>query len=218
MDAIKLLINDHDKVRQLFRDFNGGGGLRGLVRRSVSSVTTGERRRAVRRVCKELEMHTWIEEQIFYPAVTALEDRELERQVDEALREHATVKEEVARLKGTKGDEAGLNDQMSQLEHDVEHHATEEENEMFPRLEELMSADKREDLARQMRALKRRSAATGSRRQTTRKRTRPGAKRHGARSTGSTHAKLTARTKGSGRANASTATRSPSPRRPPPHP
>src|SRR5262249_41791657 len=134
--------------------------------------------------------------------------RELERQVDEALREHATVKEEVARLKGAKGDEAGLNDQMSQLEHDVEHHATEEENEMFPRLEELMSAERREDLARQMRALKRRGAATGPRRQTTRKSARPGAKTHGAPSTGSTRAKLTARTKASGRAKATTVARS----------
>jgi len=213
MDAIKLLINDHDKVRQLFRDFNGGGGLRGLVRRSVGSVTTGERRRAVRQVCKELEMHTSIEEQIFYPAVTALEDRDLERQVDEALREHATVKEEVARLKGAKGDEAGLNDQMSQLEHDVEHHATEEENEMFPRLEELMSAEKREDLARQMRALKRRGAATGSRRQTTRKSARPGAKRRTTRSTASTHAKVAARTTVSSRAKGSTVARSRSARR-----
>src|SRR5262245_10705740 len=213
MDAIKLLINDHDKVRQLFRDFNGGGGLTGLVRRSVGSVTTGERRRAVRQVCKELEMHTRIEEQIFYPAVTALEDRELERQVDEALREHATVKEEVARLKAAKGDEDGLDDRMSQLEHDVEHHATEEENEMFPRLEELMSAEKREVLARRMRALKRRSAATGSRRQTKRKSARPGAKRRATRSTASTRAKVTARTKASSRAKGSTVARSRSARR-----
>src|SRR5262249_1031982 len=209
MDAIKLLIAEDDRGREMLRELSGGGGLMGLVRRSVGSVSTGERRRAVRQVCKELEMHTRIEEQIFYPAVTALDDRELVKQVDEALREHAKVKEEVARLKGTKGDEAGLDEQVSQLEHDVDHHATEEEKEMCTRLEELRPPEQRQDLARRMQALKRRGAATGSRHQTAG--ARP--KRLSARSTASTHAKVPARTKRATRAKARTVPRSRSARR-----
>jgi hemerythrin superfamily protein len=110
-------------------------------------------------VCKELETHTRIEEQISYPAVQALNDPELNDQVREALSEHAKVKDEVARLRATKGDGEDVDDRMSQLEKDVEHHASEEENEMFPRLEDLMPDEQREDLGRQMQAMKRAGSA-----------------------------------------------------------
>jgi hemerythrin superfamily protein len=166
MDAIEMLTDDHNKVRGLFKEFAGGGGVTGLVRRAVGSVSAAERRKVVDQVCKELEVHTRIEEELFYPAVKALDDRELTRQVNEALREHDKVKQEVAGLRGTTGDEDDLEDRMTRLENDVEHHATEEENEMFPRLEELMPAAERQDLGRRMQALKRRgpkSASSGPR-------------------------------------------------------
>ena len=163
MDAIELLTNDHNKVRELFRQFNGGGGLTGLVRRTVGDVSAAERRKAVDQVSKELETHTRIEEELFYPAVVALGDHELKQQVDEALREHATVKQEVARLRKTRHQDDDLDAQMSQLEKNVEHHATEEENEMFPRLERLMSEHERQELGRRLQALKhRRTGAPGS--------------------------------------------------------
>jgi iron-sulfur cluster repair protein YtfE (RIC family) len=168
MDALQLLTNDHNKVRELFRQFNGGGGLTGLVRRTVGDVSASERRNAVDKVSKELETHTRVEEEIFYPAVVALGDRDLKRQVDEALREHATVKQEVSRLRKTRQEQGDLDTRMSQLEKDVEHHAKEEEKEMFPRLERLMSDDERQELGRRIQALKRRRTATtgsvGSRR------------------------------------------------------
>jgi len=155
MDAIELLTDDHNKVRGLFKEFAGGGGVTGLVRRAVGNVSAAERRKVVNQACKELAVHTKIEEELFYPAVKALGDGELTEQVTEALREHAKVKQEVAGLRGVRGDEDDLEDRMTQLENDVEHHATEEENEMFPRLDELMPADERQDLGRRMQALKR---------------------------------------------------------------
>src|SRR5262249_4893658 len=141
MDAIELLTNDHNKVRELFQKFNGGGGLTGLVRRTVGTVEPRERRGSLAQICQELEVHTRIEEDIFYPAVRALGDGELNVQVAEALSEHGKVKEEVRRLRGKDGTEDDLDSQVDQLEQDVEHHAGEEEREMFPRLEELMSQD-----------------------------------------------------------------------------
>src|SRR5262249_43013125 len=87
MDAIEMLTKDHNKVRELFAKFNGGSGVTGMVRRTIGSVSPQEKRRAREQVCKELEMHTLIEETVFYPAVRALGDRELDDQIREALEE-----------------------------------------------------------------------------------------------------------------------------------
>jgi len=167
MDAIEMLTNDHKKVRELFKAFKGGGGITGLLRRTVGEVTGVERRKVAEQVCTELEVHTLIEEEIFYPAVRALADRELLKQVNEALKEHSRVKKEVASLRELHDDVDSLEQRMSQLEEDVEHHATEEEDEMFPRLEEVMPDDERRELARRMHALrmhalKERAAASAS--------------------------------------------------------
>jgi hemerythrin superfamily protein len=154
MNAIQLLTNDHNTVRELFKKFNGGEGLAGVVRRTMGSVSPAERRTAVQEVCRELEIHTAIEEEAFYPAVRALEDRELVKMVNEALKEHEAVKREVSGLRAASGDEDELDERMAQLEKDVEHHATEEEDEMFPRLEDLMSEGQLEDLGRRLAGLK----------------------------------------------------------------
>jgi len=195
MDAIELLTSDHNKVRELFAKFNGGGGLTGLVRRTVGSVSAQERQRSIDQVCKELETHTRIEEQIFYPAVQELDDSELDHQVREALDEHAKVKGEVARLRGMRGDDGDIDQLMTELEQNVEHHASEEENEMFPRLEELMSEAERADLGRRLQAAKRggsparTSARTGSTTKAASMRARTGGQSGAASRSKSRHAK-----------------------------
>jgi len=152
MDAIEMLTNDHNRVRELFKAFKGGGGVTGLLRRTVGEVIAAGRLETVEQVCTELEVHTLIEEEIFYPAVRALGDRELSRQVNEALKEHSLLRRVVASLRELLDDD-NLEQRMSQLEEDVEHHATEEEDEMFPRLDEVMPDNERRELARRMQAL-----------------------------------------------------------------
>jgi len=195
MDAMELLTDDHNKVRELFAKFNGGGGLTGLVRRTMGSVSAQERRRAIDQVCKELETHTRIEEQIFYPAVQALGDSELDDQVREALDEHAKVKSEVARLRSMMGNGEDADQLMTELEQNVEHHASEEENEMFPRLVELMPEAERADLGRRLQAAKRggsparASARTGSTTKASSRRGRTGGQTGAASRSKSRHAK-----------------------------
>ena len=74
MDATQLLKEDHDKVRTLFKQFRGGSGITGLVKRVTGNVSGRERRAAVEKICHELDVHARIEEAIFYPAVRALGD------------------------------------------------------------------------------------------------------------------------------------------------
>ena len=71
MDAIELIMKDHDRVEELFARFKGGGGLTGLVRRVTGNVPARERRTAVEHICRELDVHTRVEEEILYPAAQA---------------------------------------------------------------------------------------------------------------------------------------------------
>ena len=54
-DAIALLKADHDEVRQLFKDFEKAGD-------------DGRREKLALQICRELTIHSMIEEEIFYPA------------------------------------------------------------------------------------------------------------------------------------------------------
>ncbi len=55
MDAIELLKQDHEKVQELFGQF--------------SAMGTGERQAIALRIFKELEIHSILEEEFFYPAL-----------------------------------------------------------------------------------------------------------------------------------------------------
>jgi hemerythrin superfamily protein len=138
MDAIELLKKDHQEVTKLFQRYSGSKNGRG-------------ERAIVEAICKELDVHAQIEEEIFYPAVREA-DRQLAEQVEEALREHARVKQQVAALQGAQDDVEGL---MTTLQQDVEHHVTEEEGEMFPRVAEVIGERQRTELGQRLQARKR---------------------------------------------------------------
>src|SRR5436309_436697 len=84
-DAIAMLKADHKKVNALFDDYE-------------SARSPRRKQSIVEAICQELAVHALIEEEIFYPAVKkALKDKEL---VPEAIVEHATLKEFIAKVRG----------------------------------------------------------------------------------------------------------------------
>jgi len=158
MDVIQIVKKDHDRVEELFSRFRGGGGLTGLVKRVTGNVPARQRRTAVERICHELDIHARLEEAILYPAAQATGDGELARLIDESLREHARVKEMVRELRTGKHEGEELDNRVNALEECVSHHVNEEEGEMLPRVEEVMSPEQRADLGRRFQAGKRRGA------------------------------------------------------------
>src|SRR5687767_14774328 len=76
MDAITLLEEDHKKVKQLFREYEGLGD-RAMKRRHDLYM----------KIRHELEVHTKLEETIFYPAVRSVDEED----VAEAVEEHRVV-------------------------------------------------------------------------------------------------------------------------------
>src|SRR5262249_19549931 len=65
------------------------------------------------------------------------------RQVDEALREHGTIKDDVRALRDADPADETVDARVTKLQECVERHVEEEEGQMFPRLDEVMTDDDR---------------------------------------------------------------------------
>jgi hemerythrin superfamily protein len=147
MDAITLLRDDHQKVRKLFREFEGAG-----------EDAAKEKRRIVDEIIQELTVHAYIEEQLFYPTVEGLKPagsgEAPEALVKEAEEEHAQVKLLLAELETMRPEDERFDAKVTVVIDDVSHHAEEEENEMFPKVRDLMGRNDLQELGKRMLELK----------------------------------------------------------------
>ena len=141
MNAIELLKADHDKVRGLFEQL-------------TNTTKRAEKTRAelVEKIRLELDVHTQIEEEIFYPAFKeAVGESEDEAMVFEALEEHRAAGELVLPdLLETDITSDRFSGRAKVLKELVEHHAEEEEKEMFKKARELFSREQLDELGLQM--------------------------------------------------------------------
>ena len=122
-NAIELLREDHQKVKDLFEHFEG--------------MESGDKREIVVTTLHELAIHTTVEEEIFYPAARkALEETDEETDlIDEAWEEHHVVKLLAAELKKMRASDERYDAKFTVLAESVKHHIEEEEGELFPKLE-----------------------------------------------------------------------------------
>ena len=143
MDAITLLTTDHDEVRSLFEQFRTANEADDMTRMKELQ----------KQIFSELETHTRIEEDIFYPAVRDTDEEELAETVDEGVQEHHVVKVLMREIEDVSGDDTFIA-KMKVLMENVEHHAEEEETDMFPDLRERMSQQRLDELGTEMEAAK----------------------------------------------------------------
>ncbi len=139
MNAIDLLKEDHARVKKLFKAFEKAK--EGDHEAIEDIITTA---------CTELKVHSKIEEEIFYPAVRAKADHELEELLNEAKVEHGSVDALVEKLTTVKMDDDMYKANFTVVVEYVKHHVQEEEKEMFPKVRKLKGLDLN-DLARQLR-------------------------------------------------------------------
>jgi hemerythrin superfamily protein len=121
-DAISLLMEDHEHVKDLFEQFEGLGD-RAMV----------SKKKLVDEICNELTKHTMIEEELFYPAVRSL-GKEFEDTMDEAIVEHASAKQLIAQLLSMDAGDDLYDAKVTVLSEQIDHHVEEEENELFPKV------------------------------------------------------------------------------------
>jgi hemerythrin superfamily protein len=119
-DAVDLLDADHKLVQKHFLDYQG---------LCDDGAPSEARRQLALKICQDLNVHTQIEEEIFYPRVrAAIQDDAL---MEEALREHAEAKEAISRIQAMSPADAGYDDTVKQLGTTVMDHVMDEREQMF---------------------------------------------------------------------------------------
>lgn len=135
MDALDLLISDHNRLRGLFQQFDEAKARED--RPTLEAVAA--------KMHAELGVHTTIEEEILYPAIQGLTD-ELGDEVAEGLEEHHEVNLLMAEVVRLAPDQTEWIAKWTVIIENTEHHAGEEENEMFPKVRSHTDATWRNDL------------------------------------------------------------------------
>jgi hemerythrin-like domain-containing protein len=141
MDAISLLEDDHQKVRKLLNEL-------------AETTNRAEKTRPelLATIAMEIRVHSAIEEEIFYPAFKAAGEKADDgKMYFEALEEHRAAGELVLPdLLETDVTSDQFSGRAKVLKELIEHHAGEEEDEMFPRARELLSKEQLIELGDQM--------------------------------------------------------------------
>ena len=138
MKATDLLKKQHKEVK-------------GLFKKVEKTEDASGRRQLLEQITQALQLHSRLEEEIFYPAVRGLETRKAEEMVAEALEEHHVVDLVLKDLPNVDPEDERFEAKMTVLSELVEHHADEEEKEMFKAAQRL-GKQELEDLGAQMEA------------------------------------------------------------------
>jgi hypothetical protein len=123
MNATALLKKQHKDVKGLFEEV-------------LEAEDPESRRQLCEQIGQELQVHTKIEEEIFYPAVRELGDK-AEDMILEAFEEHHVVDLVLAELPRIDPEDERFHAKMTVLHELVEHHVKEEEKEMFKLAQKL---------------------------------------------------------------------------------
>jgi hemerythrin superfamily protein len=113
-DAVALLKKDHDEVQELFKQFSSASG-------------DGRKEKLARQICRELTVHSMIEEEIFYPACEGKVEEDL---LKEGYVEHDAAKLMIAEIEAGEPSDEFYDAKMKVLSEEIDHHIKEEEKRM----------------------------------------------------------------------------------------
>ena len=141
MNAITLLKNDHDSMRQLLTE------LKSTTERGVKTRTE-----LFATIKGALTLHEIIEEEIFYPELKA--HPKAKDIVLEAYEEHHVVDLLMGELESLDVQDETWGAKALVMKENVEHHMEEEEGDMFRKARQVFDAAELEDLGTRMAARK----------------------------------------------------------------
>ena len=134
MNAIKLLKHQHREVEALFRQIH-------------KARAGGPRRAVFERIADALAVHAAIEERHFYPSV---KEKTTEAILLESLEEHLAIRRVLADLLRLDAEDTTFAAKIKVLEDEIEHHVEEEEEALFPRVEQMFDDEALESIGEAM--------------------------------------------------------------------
>jgi hemerythrin-like domain-containing protein len=134
VEATKLLKQQHDEVKDLFKQFE-------------EAEEPGEKQELFEQIADDFAAHGEIEEKIFYPAVYV---GQLKEKLQEAVEEHLVAKRVVADLLDMEPSDEQFEAKMKVLKELIEHHVEEEEGELFPLVRQSFAREELDALGQQM--------------------------------------------------------------------
>ena len=137
MNALTLLKRDHTEVKKMLSD------LEDTTERAEKTRTGG-----LATLKHELEIHETIEEEIFYPALK--EHPKTKDLALEGYEEHHVVDTIMGELENVEPSDETWMAKFSVMKENLEHHISEEEDEMFPKVEQVFDGEELEELGDRM--------------------------------------------------------------------
>jgi hemerythrin superfamily protein len=122
--ATALLREDHRAVKKMFAEYE-------------ELEKAGDKAGLFAKIRKELLLHARIEEEVFYPALSGIEDEDCQEILKESFEEHKVVKTLLDELAAMDASDEQFDAKVKVMAENVEHHAEEEEKELFPYFDEL---------------------------------------------------------------------------------
>jgi hemerythrin-like domain-containing protein len=129
MKATEFLKRQHREVMRLFKAVENTEDRKG-------------RKRLMAEIVSKLEVHTKIEEEIFYPAVQEIGTEKVEEMMLEAVEEHHVVDLVLAELPKVDPAAPTFEAKMTVLKELIEHHVEEEQDEIFPMAERKLGKER----------------------------------------------------------------------------
>jgi hemerythrin-like domain-containing protein len=139
-DAIEMLKADHRRVRALFQRYD-------------ETDDQAMRQGIVAELFVELELHTQLEETVFYPAFADETNQEGQELVAASLEDHEDIDVLVEELRGLEADQEAFAAKFQVLRAKVEQHVQDEESQMFPQAEQALE-EQLEELRDEMQEIK----------------------------------------------------------------
>lgn len=134
MNIFELLNEDHRRVQGLLEEIH-----------HTSARAIKKKQQLFMQVREELELHTYIEENIVYPAFDEIEA--LHDSISEGFEEHDLFKQLLYELTMLSPQAEQWDAKMTALSELLDHHISDEENEMFGGARKAMSGKRAQELA-----------------------------------------------------------------------
>lgn len=141
MNAIDFLVKEHNKVRGLLADMNDPCHREQTKRKLFDTIHD------------ELIRHEEMEQKVWYPYLRAESNKRLNDRVKHLISEEFCAKKLMAHLSRIKNSD-NFEHELIKLQKDVEHHATEEETELFPQVQKLFDESELQMIGKKMKEFK----------------------------------------------------------------